>query len=167
MSTIGARSLLTVGCLLYLVGGCVTEKKTESFVPSLTADAKSSPKPAASTAIPNLDPGAIRLQDISGALLLFFAEHRYLPETLDQLKTLAELDEPLNFISPASGKPYIYTSNGMVLQDQKKRLIVYDPAPGPQGYREAIVIDEPVVGQPLTAKVVAVPESFFLLHPPK
>ena len=111
--------------------------------------------------------GYMILVIISGALLMYFALHRKLPAQLDDLKPLAEGDAPLNFTSPRSGKPYLYTPNGIILQDLNQRMIVYDPAPGPYGYREAITIDEPIVGQPLVAKVVAVPESFFLLRPPR
>ncbi|MGN6724818.1 MAG: hypothetical protein ACTHLZ_02785 [Tepidisphaeraceae bacterium] len=140
--------------------GCQAPQKSAATAP---AAASEGPHPV----ISNLDPGAMRLQDISGALLMYFALHRKLPAQLDDLKPLAEGDAPLNFTSPRSGKPYLYTPNGIILQDLNQRMIVYDPAPGPYGYREAITIDEPIVGQPLVAKVVAVPESFFLLRPPR
>ena len=112
------------------------------------------------------DACASRMHDIAGAILLYYLDHRKLPANLDELQSMPGLDEPLAFTCPVSKLPYIYNPDGIMLPEKNARVILYDAAPSHSGYRWAIRIDEPQQDQPLVARVVALPESFFLLRPP-
>src|SRR5437773_10560864 len=90
---IGAAWLLAVVCV-----GCAARP-----------NARARAAPAKTPAISNTDPCAMRLHDISGALLLYFSAHHDLPAKLDELKSPA-----LNaFVCPVSHQPYVYDARGM------------------------------------------------------
>lgn len=112
------------------------------------------------------DACASRMHDIEGALLLYYLDHKKLPANLDELQAMPDLDEPLAFTCPVSKLPYIYNPGGIMLPEKNGRIILYDAAPSHSGMRWAIRIDDPSKDQPLVARVVALPESFFLLRPP-
>ena len=63
--------------------------------------------------------------------------HR-LPARLQELQSLADLDRPLNFTCPISGKPYEYSPTGMSTQGDSRLLILYDAVPTTSGTRVAI-----------------------------
>ncbi|MBC7785375.1 MAG: hypothetical protein H7144_16200, partial [Burkholderiales bacterium] len=106
-----------------------------------------------------------RLHDISGAIMLYIATRNDLPGALSELQKVS--DEELLLTCPLANKPYVYTPWGLLLPEQQARIVLYDPAPSHKGYRQAIVIADPVPGRALTTKVIALPESFFILHPPE
>lgn len=146
-----------------LLAGCQTAKPKQigqistSVVPAGTAS---------TAVIPNTDPSAMKLHDIEGALLMYYALNKRLPDRFEQLQPLADVDTPLDLTCPGSDKPYVYTADGIKLQDREARIVVYEPAPLHSGYRLTIVINEPTPLKPLVAEVVAMPESFFMLRPP-
>ena len=74
--------------------------------------------------------------------------------------------ENVELVCPVSTKPYIYNPEGIFLQDRNELLIVYDATNSHKGFRWAITVHDPQPFQPLVTKVIALPESFFLLHPP-
>ena len=74
-------------------------------------------------------------------------------------------DEPIDLKVPGTLKEYVYTRDGIHLQDQEARLILYEPAPMHSGFRLAIRLNDPVAFQPLIMQVIPVPESFFPAAP--
>ena len=118
--------------------------------------------------VSNTDPSASKLHDISGALLAYFALHKRLPDSFEQMQEVADMtDGPIDAACPGSDVPYVYTPDGIKLQDREQRVVVYEPAPLHHNFRLAIVLDEPKDNAPLRTYINAMPESFFLLHPPE
>ena len=103
----------------------------------------------------------MRLHDVCGPLLLYYATNRALPAKLEQLSDVRAFETVKDFTCPASGKPYVYNPAGLPAPDRSMRLIVYDAAPAHGGTRWAIAIPISPGEGPLVAKVVAVPESRF------
>ena len=117
-------------CLIFLtfltLAGC------QSVAPSRAAHGDTlAPSPT--------DPCAMRLHDITGAMLLYYTLHHALPDNLEQLRPLADLDAPLDFICPVSHKPYLYQPINLAAPGADRRLLVYDPTPVHQGRRWAIL----------------------------
>lgn len=116
--------------------------------------------------ITSTDPCAMRLHELAGALLLHFLTHNTLPQELSQLTASAEMGAELELVCPVSQRPYGYNPTGIYMAERGEYVIVHDPAPSHAGMRWAITIEEPLPGRPLVAKVIALPESFFVLRPP-
>ena len=107
------------------------------------------------------DASASRLHEISGALLMYYALHHRLPQTLDELKPLADAGTELSVTAP-SGRPYLYAPRGLAAMAVEKRLIVADPAPSATGRRWCILMPPP--GGPaasVSMEVLALPEAAF------
>lgn len=165
-----SRSVKSIATALVLfVAGCATETREVRATPPPM------PKPPAAKAprdVPpsnasNLDPCAMRLHDLAGALFLYYFTYQKLPATLDEVNTFPGAEATVPLVCPTSNRPYAYTPDGILLAEQGGRVIVYDPTPAHyNGQRWAIRIDEPRDDKPMVAKVVVLPESFFLLRPP-
>jgi hypothetical protein len=143
--------------------GCATDKK------GAKAPVKSSGKAVAvqSEPISNTDPCAMRMHDISGGFLLYYAKNQRLPQSLDELRELPGMEALPAMACPVSNKPYLYTPNGILMPERDARIILADPAPSHSRMRWVISVGEPKPNQPLLMRVVAMPESFFLLRPPQ
>jgi hypothetical protein len=113
------------------------------------------------------DPCANRLHDICGALLLYYAANHHLPEKLDELARLPGFEHVNEFTCPVSKQPYVYNPVGILDIEKNTRVIIYDPAPTHRGTRAAISVVEPKGNEALVTKVVGLPESWFVLHPPR
>lgn len=150
--------------MLATIAGCTPTRQG-------AADSAAAP-PARPSQVPpsnaaNLDPCAVRLHDVAGALLLYYFTNRRLPETLDEINTFPGAEEQIPLTCPASGQPYVYSPDGILLAEQRARVIIYDPTPAHYGgHRWAIRMEEPGDNQPMVTRVIALPESFFLLRPP-
>ena len=107
------------------------------------------------------DPCAERLRDIEGALLMYYALHKQMPPSLQELAPLADLDTPLNFTSPVTGAPFGYNAAGMPAPGRSKRIIVYETVPEHVGKRWCIrmPLTDPTAAQ--SAEVVEIPEADF------
>jgi len=104
-----------------------------------------------------VDPCAEKLHDISGRLLLYFAEKQQLPAALDDLPGGSGVSAA---VCPVSGGAYVYDREGLRLPGRSGRLIVYDAAPVHGGMRWGVVIGpEGGKGRPLVARVILIPES--------
>ena len=143
---------LMVACVFASAAGCGGAPKTAQADPTTT--------PARSSSA-NTDPCAMRLHDVCGPLLLYYASNRALPAKLEQLSAVPGFDHVKDFTCPASGKPYVYNPPGIPAPDRAMRLIIYDAVPAHGGTRWAIAIPINPGEGPLVAKVVAVPESRF------
>ena len=153
-----ALLLAAAGIATLLAGGCVSKGRNPPQEPNL---AKQAP-------ITNTDPCAMRLHDICGALLLYYFNHFELPETLEELQPISE-DEPLPpMICPVTQVPYIYNPSGIHLPERNTWIILYDPAPAHSRMRWAVTVQQPPdETEMLVTKVIALPESFFVLRPPQ
>lgn len=156
--------LILVACAL-VAAGCANDGATKPPTappPRVSAD----PLPAGA-AMSNTDPSAQRLHDLCGALLLFYFEQQRLPESLEELKSSPGDSEAVSFVSPVTNTPYLYTAGGILIPERDARIVIYDPSPNRANVRWAVMIDDPVPGKALVTKVLPLPESFFLVRPPK
>ena len=112
------------------------------------------------------DPCAIRLHDISGEMLLFYAINRRLPEKLDELKAMADVDARVEFTCPVSGQPYQYAPQGLRSPGMTRLLVAYDATPAHDGKRWCILMAEPKPGQPLATWVEQLAEPVFRAYLP-
>jgi hypothetical protein len=124
---------------------------------------RASTAPANTSVAPlsNTDPCAMRLHDICGPLLLYYATNHHLPPALDDLRAVPGFESVRDFTCPVSQKPYIYNPAGLPAPVSGSRLILYDPEPSHAGMRWAISIIESQNDGPLIAKVMALPETYF------
>jgi hypothetical protein len=121
---------------------------------------KSSSRATAKKLDVNTDPCAMRLHEISGALLLYFVQHRDLPPTLEALEKVPGATDSGPLICPVSHQPYIYLPAGVPAPDGESRIVLADAQPSHGGMRWAVTILPPANG-PLIAKVVPIPEPQF------
>ncbi len=112
------------------------------------------------------DPCAARLHDLEGALLLYYALHKTLPEKLTDLAPLADVDAPLAFTCPISGLPYGYNRDGLFSPGKTKSILVYDPTPAHAGRRWCIFSAPAKPGASRSLQVLSVTEPFFLGYQP-
>lgn len=118
-----------------------------------------------SASLSNTDPCAMRLHDISGAILLYFLEHRDLPPTLDDLPELPGIGKVAELMCPESGAKYLYNPAGLARDPQGLMVILADAVSAHAGMRWCISIEEPRPGAPLITRVVALPPSAFVVPP--
>jgi hypothetical protein len=107
------------------------------------------------------NPADVRLQDISGAILEYYAIHDRLPASLADLQSLPDLDRPLNLVSPASGKPYVYVPEGLKSPRDPRQIVVYDAAPDSAGMRYVILLRRPHGRQTAATWVDRLPDAVF------
>jgi hypothetical protein len=163
--------LLTVLAAIAFGSGCAAppnEKKPGA--PSAAAaapPANPSNRSGGTEPISNTDPCVDQLHEWAGALLLYYGKNRHLPEDVRELAKQPGFDD-LQFTCPVSHQPYVYNPRGLPGLRDGTHLILYDAAPShgsavSGGMRLAVQVDEPRGGDPLVAKVVAVPEARFRL----
>lgn len=107
------------------------------------------------------DPCAARLHAISGAMLEYFALNSRLPGTLDELRSLGDLDQPLSFECPETGKSYEYVPGGLQSPDDARQIILVDSTPHSRGVRWAILMQQARGRQPAAMWVVMLSEPVF------
>lgn len=148
--------------------GCATETNdVRPTLPSVTKVAAAGSDRAPPSNASNLDPCAMRLHDVAGALFLYYFTYQRLPANVDEVNTFPGAEGPVPLACPVSGKPYVYTPDGILLPEQNARVIVYDATPAHYGgYRWAIRMEDPRDDKPMVARVIAVPERFFKFLPP-
>ncbi|HUT56430.1 MAG TPA: hypothetical protein VNA25_00995 [Phycisphaerae bacterium] len=104
------------------------------------------------------DPCADRLHDICGQFLLYFSVEGEMPATLDDLNRMDSQTLP-PLVCPISGKPYLYNKNGLRVPGRTGLLVLYDAEPVHSGMRWGIMVEAGGAGQPLSGRVVLLPES--------
>jgi hypothetical protein len=107
------------------------------------------------------DPCSARLHEISGALLEYYALHGRLPVRLEDLNALPDLDQPLSFSCPASGKPFVYVPSGLVRLADPQPIVLFDPAVDRAGLRWVIRLRRPTPHEAGTTFVEHLPEAVF------
>ena len=105
----------------------------------------------------------MRMHDLCGPLLMYYAMHKRVPASLEDLRHVAADFGTLDFNCPVSGLPYIYDPNGPSAPEGDATVVIYDQTPVHSGFRWCVTVAAPVGGQ-LVTKVVALPESFFTGH---
>ena len=103
----------------------------------------------------------MRLHDISGAILLYFMEHRDLPPSLEDLPVLPGVGKVAELTCPESGAKYMYSPQGLARDAQGLTVILADAVSAHAGMRWGISIDEPRPGAPLITRVVVLSPSAF------
>lgn len=152
-------------CLLLAAQGCAPERKRQQQLAGKPAarpapPPKNSP-PAGERPNVNQDPCALRLHDLGGLLLAYYALHRQLPQRLDELAGLADLDVEFHGECPVSGQLYVYTPQGLWGNGQERGLFVYDTMPVHEGLRWGILISPPRGGQPPATFVMLLSDEAF------
>jgi hypothetical protein len=147
-----------------LLGGCVTETK-QSGAPVTREQARPRQKPAPAgrgdSPIDVTDPCAMRLHDVSGVLLMYYAINRRLPAKLDELESLTDVDTGFSVECPASHQPYVYVPGGLSAPNQQRLLVLYDPVPAHAGLRWGVFIAPPREGKPPATFVLLMSEEVF------
>lgn len=162
-----------VACLA-LAGGCqpapIASPQQQPPTQQMTVTVNASPAdpqsdPAASPeqieGALRSDPCAARLQEIGGALLEYHALHGRLPTRLEDLSTLPDLERPLSFSCPGSGKPFVYVPSGLVRLADPRPIVLFDPAVDRAGLRWVIRLRRPTPREAGTTFVEHLPESIF------
>ena len=160
-------AVLPLTLLAVAVAGCGPTRPDTPAAPGpgeVAAPVASGDVPSAP--ITNTDPCATRLHDLSGSLLLYQLLNNRAPDTLADLVDLDAGPAVPEAVCPVSGRPYVYRPGGIYLQDRDAHVVIHDPAPSHSGMRWAVTYRPPAAGGPPVTKVIALPESFFLLHPP-
>jgi hypothetical protein len=135
--------LLSLACgvaLAMVAGGCQTST------------------PSARRPSAKIDPCAERLHDICGRLLLYYRGNGKLPVALADMKGLDSGALP-PLVCPLSDKPYIYRKDGLRVTGRPGLLVLYDAEPVHSGMRWGISVETASEGQPLTGRVVLLPDS--------
>lgn len=146
-------------CFLIIIPSCTNQPQRP-----LPDEETTSGKPAPTPAISNTDPCAMRLHDISGALLFYYAARHKLPDDLADLKK-TPLGIDLEFTCPESNQPYIYNRAGVPAPDGENLLIVYDATPVHKDFRLAISVPATNPEGALVTKVIPIPEAHFSRAP--
>jgi hypothetical protein len=91
---------------------------------------------------------------------MYYTLNQKLPDKLADLAPLADVDRPLEFTCPVSGKPYLYDMNGVLIPGKPGRIFVCDPEPSHSSLRWAIMVPDSE-GGPLVPRVIAITEAEF------
>jgi hypothetical protein len=111
------------------------------------------------------DPTATRLQDIGGYILLYYRDHKQLPASLDDLRSLPGGDD-LQFTSASTGEFFAYQPAGMWSPNHTdKCILIYDPNLI-NGKRWCLFMTAPNNGAALSVNVTAIPDSMFQTYRP-
>ena len=166
-----AATVLLAGLL---PGGCVTETRTEQGgVVKVEAPRERRqqtprqtvrPRDPSAPPLPNdaTDPCALRLHDISGLLLTYYAVHKQLPERMDELAAFADAEVQFKPECPESGRPYVFAPQGLQTSAGGDRyLIIYDAVPAHGGLRWGVFVAPPKGGQPPATWVILMSEEVF------
>ncbi len=157
--------VLLFACMaMILCGGC---RSTGASNPKPTASGAAPPaQPADANDITQTDPCAARLHEIAGAMLMYYAVNRRLPERLAELEPLADVDVTLNFTCPLSGLPYVYVPAGLRAAGRSKAIILHDAAASHGGVRWCVLMPDTSTSTGKALEVLAMPEGVFRLYGP-
>lgn len=172
-----ARSALPIllgwMCLAFVCGCVTTQVGGRHGDPLRPGDLPEDPSPQGQTSSANAparfspdvltakDQCPARLQDIAGALLMYYHLHHSFPNKLAELASVTDIP-PL--VCPDSQQPYSYSPSGLHKPGGNNRIIVYDPIRNGDGTRWCIMA---IYGKPGTAQdlqVIQLPEPLFLAY---
>ena len=113
------------------------------------------------------DPCAQRMHDLSGLLLLYYAVNKALPENLQDMASLADMDVEFHGECPASGKPYAYVPHAVPPGGSEQFLVLYDSVPAHNGLRWGVFITPPKDGRPAATRAILMSDDVFRQYAPK
>jgi len=114
------------------------------------------------------DPCAVRMHDLSGLLLLYYAVNKHLPDRVEELAPLADPDVTFDPTCPLSGRPYVYAPGGLQSSEGGERyLVLYDAAPSHGGLRWGVFVAPPQAGKPPATWVILMSEQVFRGYVPR
>lgn len=160
--------------------GCVQQPGTNQSTRVTVDHSNGSLAPSEKGEFPDIDSCAGRLHDIEGELLEYYRRHQKLPPALQDLRPIAQaFGDEGNYTCPVSGQTYIYVPNGMVIQGDDRRLILYDAvpahevavqAPGQMPHVEkarwGLLFGDAYGNRPPSAWVIKIPESLLQHYRP-
>jgi hypothetical protein len=165
------RRVVVVGCAALAFGCQPTPVQPTSPQPQVVVNGN--PSISGPAARPEQIEGAIhsdvcaaRLQQISGALLEYYAIHGQLPPTLEVLSSLSDLDQPLTFTCPKSDQPFIYVPGGLHSPGDARQIVVYDPGVDRAGLRWIVRMRSPRGREAAATWVEHVPATSFQTNTP-
>ena len=115
--------------------------------PSTPSTPSAPAQPGGPDPLASIEPCAARLQDVAGVMLLYYALNQRLPDGLEELRGVADIDQALEFTCPASGRPYVYDPAGLRYPGKDERLIIYDADPAHDGRTRWGVLAAPPKGK--------------------
>jgi len=151
--------------LATLLAGCQPAPQTQPRSPYISDQLQQNLTP---DEVANSDPCSTRLHDIAGLLLIYYARHSELPQDLDQLQTVADAGDSLDFTCPDTHQPYAYVSTGIRSPTIARQIILYDSVPHPNGVRWCIFLSPLTLhpGSSLVMDVLPVSEATFQTFKP-
>jgi len=158
------RRAATAACLLaatlLAVGGCAGQPaRSEGNAPTPRAPRQASAARGGNSLA--TDACATRLQDLGGALLLYYAVNRRLPDKVEDLSTVPGA-ESAQLACPVSDRPYVYVpGGGLRAQGKPRQLVLYDATPAHGGLRWGLFISPPSGSEPLATWVTPMSEALF------
>jgi hypothetical protein len=164
---LAASRWIPIACAsaMLITAGCQT---TVTKSPSVGAPLPKSPHAAVDQSLDDMfgvDTCPSRLQDISGALLTYYAGHGELPATLQELMS-ASPSQPLQFTCPVSGRRYLYFRRGLRSQADARTLVAADATPVHAGKRWVVLFDAPRGKRGPDTTVIELTESMFEAYSP-
>jgi hypothetical protein len=165
------RSLIVIGGVLLAIGcqpAPAPQTRSQPQVIINGAQSVSDPpaRPEQIEGAIHSDACAERLQEISGALLEYYASYEKLPARLDVLNSLPDLDQPLAFSCPNSDRPFVYVPSGLHSAGDSRQIVLYDPAIDRAGLRWVIRMRRPSAREAAATWVEHVLASSFDIRPP-
>lgn len=163
--------MLMVVAVGLMVGGCAADRAhpaSRQSASRVSAKGSLTAQPTKAAPITNTDACAAQMHDLCGAFLLYFVDHGELPQSLSELQAMPGGGTLPILVCPVSHLPYIYNPSDIYMAQRQAQLILYDAAPSHGGMRWGIIAEDAGDGGDgvPTLKVIALPESMFLLHPP-
>jgi len=153
--------LIAAILLLPMLTGCQQSAPDSKPKPPIAATPlPANRQPTADEALAS-DPCSTQLENIEGALLMYYALNKRMPDSLEQLKPFADAGTELKLTCPVSNQPYVYSPAGLVAVGTSKRIIVWDPTPAHQGMRWCIIMPPIEHGAALVPQVVPIGEKAF------
>ena len=140
-----------------LVTGANPRETRQTPPPRQSRRASAAPQPNDLT-----DPCAVRMHDLSGQVLLYYAVNKRLPGRVEELEAFADADTGFHADCPVSGRPYVYAPGGLQSSAGGDRyLILYDAVPAHGGLRWGVFVAPPREGQPPATWVILMSEEVF------
>jgi hypothetical protein len=155
------RLLIATMLLLSVLTGCQATEPGNAQKPAIATGPLPAGRPPTLDESLASDPCATRLENIEGAMLMYYALNKQLPNTLEDLKPFADAGTELKLTCPESKLPYVYSAAGLVAAGTDRRIIVWDPTPAHHGMRWCIVMPHAAPGAPLVPQVVPIQEKAF------
>jgi hypothetical protein len=133
-------------------------RSPSGFQPGDLPERSSTGQPISPEELTSKDRCPARLHDIEGAMLEYYAFHRELPPTLNDLHSV---EPTIELTCPESHLPYVYVPAGLRKPGGTRRIVLHDPVHHADGTRWCIMFVDTLPGKGLQTLVVQLPEPLF------